>query len=110
MTAPSRVPAQHQSLLHFVGNAPWSDVRVLAKVRESVLPSIERSGPIEAWIVDDTGIPTTGRHSVAVPRQYCGTLGKQDTFPRTEQRRVGNEGVPQCRFPCSQLHSTKKKP
>jgi SRSO17 transposase len=78
VTAPARVSAQHQSLLHFVGNAPWSDERVLAKVRELVLPSIERSGPIEAWIVDDTGFPKKGRHSVGVTRQYCGQLGKQD--------------------------------
>ena len=78
VTAPSRVAAQHQSLLHFVGNAPWSDERVLAKVRELVLPSIARSGPIEAWIVDDTGFPKKGRHSVGVTRQYCGQLGKQD--------------------------------
>jgi SRSO17 transposase len=78
VTAPARVPAQHQSLLHFVGQAPWSDERVLAKVRELVLPSIERHGPIEAWIIDDTGFPKKGRHSVGVTRQYCGQLGKQD--------------------------------
>src|SRR5215469_6847720 len=78
VTAPARVAAQHQSLLHFVGNAPWSDERVLARVRELVLPSIERQGPIEAWIVDDTGFPKKGRHSVGVSRQYCGQLGKQD--------------------------------
>ncbi len=78
VTAPARVPAQHQSLLHFVGNAPWSDERVLAKVRELVLPTIERSGPIAAWIIDDTGFPKKGRHSVGVTRQYCGQLGKQD--------------------------------
>jgi SRSO17 transposase len=78
LTAPARVPAQHQSLLHFVGNAAWSDERVLAKVRELVLPAIERSGPIEAWIIDDTGFPKKGRHSVGVTRQYCGQLGKQD--------------------------------
>ena len=42
VTAPFRVPAQHQSLLHFVGVAYWSDDRVLAKVREMVLPAIER--------------------------------------------------------------------
>uniref|UniRef100_UPI00313AAF7D IS701 family transposase n=1 Tax=Inquilinus sp. OTU3971 TaxID=3043855 RepID=UPI00313AAF7D len=78
VTAPARVPAQHQSLLHFVGQAPWSDERVLAKVRDLVLPSIERHGPIEAWIIDDTGFPKKGRHSVGVTRQYCGQLGKQD--------------------------------
>jgi SRSO17 transposase len=78
VTAPARVGAQHQSLLHFVGEAPWSDERVLAKVRAMVLPAMERRGPIEAWIIDDTGFPKKGQHSVGVARQYCGQLGKQD--------------------------------
>jgi SRSO17 transposase len=78
MTAPERTAAQHQSLLHFVGEGNWSDDKVLAKVREMVLPAIERHGPIEAWIIDDTGFPKKGRHSVGVARQYCGELGKQD--------------------------------
>src|SRR3974390_3636226 len=53
MTAPDRTAAQHQKLLHFVGQAPWSDEALLTKVREMVLPRIERHGPIEAWILDD---------------------------------------------------------
>ena len=76
VTAPSRVAAQHQSLLHFVGEAPWSDDEVLAKVREQVLPAIERHRPIEAWIIDDTGFAKKGRHSVGVAHQYCGELGQ----------------------------------
>jgi SRSO17 transposase len=78
VTAPERTAAQHQSLLHFVGQGGWSDEKVLAKVREMVQPRIERHGAIEAWIVDDTGFPKQGRHSVGVARQYCGQLGKQD--------------------------------
>jgi SRSO17 transposase len=78
VTAPARVAAQHQSLLHFVGNSPWSDDTMLAKVRELALPAVERHGAIEAWIIDDTGFPKKGRHSVGVTRQYCGQLGKQD--------------------------------
>jgi SRSO17 transposase len=77
VTAPERVSAQHQSLLHFVNQAPWSDDHVLAKVREMVVPAIERHGPIEAWIIDDTGLPKKGHHSVGVAHQYCGQLGKQ---------------------------------
>ncbi len=78
LTAPGRTAAQHQSLLHFVGEGGWRDEAVLAKVREMVLPRIERHGAIEAWIIDDTGFPKKGRHSVGVARQYCGQLGKQD--------------------------------
>ena len=78
VTAPERTAAQHQSLLHFVGQSAWSDQEVLAKVGEMVLPKIERHGPIEAWIIDDTGFPKKGAHSVGVGRQYCGQLGKQD--------------------------------
>jgi SRSO17 transposase len=78
LTAPDRTAAQHQSLLHFVGEGGWSDERVLSKVREMVLPEIERHGPIEAWIIDDTAFPKKGKHSVGVARQYCGQLGKQD--------------------------------
>ncbi len=78
VTAPARTAAQHQSLLHFIGQAAWSDDKVLWKVREMVLPGMERHGPIEAWIIDDTGFPKKGKHSVGVARQYCGQLGKQD--------------------------------
>jgi SRSO17 transposase len=78
ITAPERTAAQHQALLHFVGQSPWSDQRVLAKVCEMVLPAIERHGPVVAWIIDDTGYPKKGEHSVGVARQYCGQLGKQE--------------------------------
>ena len=77
MTAPERTAAQHQALLHFVGQGDWSDQQVLAKVRELVLPSIERHGEIGAWIIDDTGFPKKGRHSVGVARQYCGQLASK---------------------------------
>ena len=78
VTAPERTAAQHQSLLHLVAQAPWSDPAILTRVRELVLPSITRDEPIQAWILDDTGFPKKGDHSVGVARQYCGQLGKQE--------------------------------
>lgn len=65
VTAPERTAAQHQSLLHFVGSGAWSDEKVLGKIREMVLPAIKRQGPIEAWIIDDTGFP---KHRTAILR------------------------------------------
>jgi SRSO17 transposase len=93
MIAPTRASAEHQSLLHFVGQSRWSDEAVLAKVRELVLPSIESSGPIEAWIVDDTGFPKKGIHSVGVARQYCGRLGKQDNCQVAVSLSVANHAA-----------------
>jgi SRSO17 transposase len=77
VTAPARVSAQHQKLLHFVANAEWSGEQMLTKVRELVTPSMTRQGPIEAWIIDDTSFPKKGRPSVGVHHQYCGQLGRQ---------------------------------
>ncbi len=91
VTAPARVAAQHQSLLHFVGEGGWSDEKVLAKVRELVLPEMERRGPISAWMIDDTGFPKQGRHSVGVARQYCGQLGKQDNCQVAVSLSLANE-------------------
>jgi len=76
--APHDVRRVHQSLHHFVANAPWSDEALLERVRHSVLPMMKRNGPVVAWIVDDTGFPKKGTHSVGVVRQYCGQVGKQE--------------------------------
>ena len=91
MTAPERTAAQHQSLLHFVGQGDWSDEAVLAKVREQVVPKIETHGAVLAWIIDDTGFPKKGRHSVGVARQYCGQLGKQDNCQVAVSLSIANE-------------------
>ena len=77
-SSPAGFKGAHQSLHHFVANADWSQEALLRQVRTFVLPAIEKSGGVKAWIVDDTGFPKKGVHSVGVARQYCGQLGKQD--------------------------------
>src|SRR5919112_5348160 len=76
--APRDVRRMHQSLHHLVADAPWSDEEVLRQVRSAVLPAMQKHGDIVCWIVDDTGFPKKGTHSVGVARQYCGQVGKQD--------------------------------
>ena len=76
--APGNVRRLHQSLHHLVADAPWSDEAMLRQVRSSVLPTMEKKGSVVAWIVDDTGFPKKGSHSVGVTRQYCGQVGKQE--------------------------------
>ena len=76
-TAPTRPAPQHQSLLQFLAKGEWSDKKVLGKVRDLVLPQMDRHGPIVARIIDDTSFPQCRSHSVGVSHQYCGQLGKQ---------------------------------
>jgi SRSO17 transposase len=75
--APTRVRSEHQRLHHFVADAPWSDQAVLDAVRARTLARISRRvGKPEALLIDDSGFPKKGKHSVGVARQYCGQLGK----------------------------------
>jgi len=88
---PRRVQAAYQSLHHFVANAEWSDEALLRQVPRLVLPAIEQSGCVRVWIVDDTGFPNKGVHSVGVAPQYCGQLGKQDNCQVAVSLSAANE-------------------
>ena len=74
--APDNVGRMHQSLHHLVADAPWNDQEMLEQVRQQVLPAMQKHGLVVAWIIDDTGFPKQGKHSVGVAHQYCGELGK----------------------------------
>ena len=77
---PLHVGARHQSLHHFVAQSAWSDAALMAGVRDWVEPVLGLDSGCY-WIVDDTGFPKKGRHSVGVARQYCGQLGQARQLP-----------------------------
>lgn len=74
---PLHASARHQALHHFVAKADWSDEEMLRRISQWVVPRMDLSSG-GFWIIDDTGFPKKGKHSVGVARQYCGVLGKQD--------------------------------
>ena len=62
-----------QAMQQFVGQSPWDHHPVRKKLAVRMIGEMV---PAVAWIVDDTGFPKQGKHSVGVARQYSGTLGK----------------------------------
>jgi SRSO17 transposase len=72
----AKTDADHQRLLHFLANSPWSDRDVRREAARYALSAMTDREPIDAWIVDDTGFLKQGNHSVGVQRQYTGSAGK----------------------------------
>lgn len=87
---PLHASARHQALHHFVAKAEWSDEEMLRRVSQWVVPQMDGSAG-GFWIIDDTGFPKKGKHSVGVARQYCGVLGKQDNCQVAVSISLANE-------------------
>jgi hypothetical protein len=63
-----------RSLQHFIGQSPWEWERLLERQQALVVETLgEADGVV---LVDESGMPKQGDHSVGVARQYCGSLGK----------------------------------
>jgi SRSO17 transposase len=69
-----RLGVAAQSLQQFVSDSPWAEEELWSAMRREVIPSL---GPMESWVVDETGWVKPGDHSVGVSHQYCGAVGKQ---------------------------------
>ena len=65
-----------QALQLFVNQSNWDEQAVLRAYRQVLAESL--ADPAGVIVIDDTGFPKKGRHSVGVARQYSGTLGKTD--------------------------------
>ena len=70
-----RKSIEPMSLQQFLGQSPWDDQAVMRTYRSTLAQSFASSQGI--FVVDDTGLPKQGKHSVGVGHQYCGALGKQ---------------------------------
>jgi SRSO17 transposase len=69
-----RLPdGNEQAMQQFVGQSPWEWQPVWQRLARRMVKELE---PDAVWVIDDTGFPKQGGHSVGVERQYSGTLGK----------------------------------
>ena len=62
-----------QAMQQFIGQSPWPWDSLRKELSRRMVEALH---PVAAWVVDDTGFPKKGNHSVGVARQYSGTLGK----------------------------------
>jgi SRSO17 transposase len=62
-----------QAMQQFIGQSPWPWEPLRKGLARRMAEALR---PVAAWVVDDTGFPKKGNHSVGVARQYSGTLGK----------------------------------
>jgi SRSO17 transposase len=80
--APDHVRRMHQSLHHLVADAPWDDQEMLERVRQQVLPAMQKHGPVVAWILDDTAFRSRGSMRWGFPGSTAGSWANRRTARR----------------------------
>jgi SRSO17 transposase len=69
----TEVEGMRQRLQQCVAVSKWAEREVFRRIATKVDAELP---DIEALVIDDTGFPKKGEHSVGVARQYSGTLGR----------------------------------
>lgn len=67
--------AMRQRMQQAVVIAKWSETELFKRIALQLHAKLPE---LEAFVIDDTGFPKKGEHSVGVSRQYSGTLGRTD--------------------------------
>jgi len=62
-----------QAMQQLIGQSPWPWTPIWQRLAQRMTAELM---PDPVWVIDDTGFPKQGHHSVGVARQYSGTLGK----------------------------------
>jgi SRSO17 transposase len=84
--------AMRQRLQQCVTISTWAD----EEVRRRLAERLEEQLRPEVYIVDDTGFPKKGEHSVGVSRQYSGTLGRVDNCQVATSLHVASDDSSGC--------------
>jgi SRSO17 transposase len=87
------VEAMRQRLQECVATSEWDHDAMFGRLARKV--DAELPGA-EALILDDTGFPKKGVHSVGVQRQYSGTLGRIDNCQVGVSLHLGSERGSSC--------------
>jgi SRSO17 transposase len=91
--SPDEIQAMRQRLLGCVAESAWLDEEMLRRLA----CKFERELPgVEAFVIDDTGFPKKGVHSVGVARQYSGTLGRTDNCQVATSLHLASEAGSGC--------------
>ena len=71
----SHIKDREQALQQFVNQSPWDERAVWNRYRFVMARRL--ASPRGISVIDDTGYPKQGKHSVGVQHPYCGQLGKK---------------------------------
>lgn len=90
---PSEAEAMRQRLQECITISDWNEDKVWSRLALHVAAKMPE---LEAFVLDDTGFPKKGEHSVGVARQYSGTLGRVDNCQVATSLHLAGEAGSAC--------------